>query len=93
MARVTAAVDAAYDDEQAVEAAARRVTALVQGHAHRAEMYARAVDTLCDALKEFGDLGSWATSVSNQAADAAEEANAIAALKRASANALSDSAE
>lgn len=83
MARVTVAVDAAYDDEQAVEAASRRVTALVQQHSYRVEMYTRAIDTLCDALKELGDLGSWAASVANQAADAAEEANALASLKHA----------
>lgn len=83
MARVTAAVDAAYDDEQAVEAASRRVTALVQQHSYRVEMYTRAIDTLCDALKELGDLDSWAASVATQAADVAKEANALASLKHA----------
>lgn len=83
LARVTAAVDDAYDDEQAVEAATRRVHALLQGHAHQTQLYARSIDAVCDALKELGDAGSWAAAVAAQAAEAAAEAQGLAAIRRA----------
>lgn len=65
-------VDAAYDNQKAVEAALRRVQALLTTHAHHVGLLDGVMAGLVTGLKELGDVGNWAQAIERLAGEVAE---------------------
>jgi hypothetical protein len=80
LALASAGVDDVYDAQRAVEAALRRVQALLRAHAHQVTVYEAVVAGVVSGLKELGDVGNWCGAVEAEAREVAAVAREVAAL-------------